>query len=97
MQGSQGSLGHSLGNGVGVQVHAADVGRGFIEVEVARVDAHDEGAGGAEDVRQGERAQRDVRARPVEREDHLRGTGGVGWGFRCLLWSLWKRYMALAG
>lgn len=65
--------GHSLKDGVCVQVHTGDVGGGHVEVKVAGVHAHDEGAGGAEHVGQGQRAQRDVGTWPVEREYHLDG------------------------
>lgn len=43
-------------DGVGVQVHADHVGRGLIQIEVAGVHANNEGAGGVEYPRQGQRA-----------------------------------------
>lgn len=39
-------------DGVGVQVHADHVGRRVIKVKVARVNTHDEGKGGVENVSQ---------------------------------------------
>lgn len=64
----------SLEDGVCVQVNAAHVWWGVVEVKVARVQSHDEGTGGAQNVGEGQRAQRDVRAGPVEGENHLRRT-----------------------
>lgn len=63
----------SLEDGAGVQVHAAHVRRGVIQVKVAGVHSNNEGTGGAQHVCQRQRAQRNVGAGPVEREDHLGG------------------------
>lgn len=65
---------HVLGDSVGVQIHTRDVRWRDVKVKVSGVHAHNERARGAEHVGQGQRAQRDVRARPVEREDHLQRT-----------------------
>lgn len=67
---------HSLEDGVCVQVHAAHVRRWVIQVKVAGVQSHDEGTGGAQHVSQGQWTEGDVRARPVEGENHLRTTAG---------------------
>lgn len=71
---SRGNWVHVLGDSVGVQIHTRDVGWRDVKVKVSGVHAHNERARGAEHVGQGQRAQRDVRARPVEREDHLQRT-----------------------
>lgn len=60
-----------LGYCIGVQVHAADVRRGHVKVEVSGVHAHNERARSAEHVGQCQRAEWDVGARPVEGKDHL--------------------------
>lgn len=60
-----------LGYCIGVQVHAADVCRGHVKVEVSGVHAHNERARSAEHVGQCQRAEWDVGARPVEGKDHL--------------------------
>lgn len=67
---------HSLEDGVCVQVHAAHIRRRVIQVKIAGVQSYDEGAGGAQHISQGQWTQRDVRARPVEGENHLRMTAG---------------------
>lgn len=61
----------SLGDGVGVQIHTADVSWGHIEVKVSGVHPHDKRTRRAEHIGQGQRTQRDVRTGPVEGEDHL--------------------------
>lgn len=61
----------SLEDGIGVQVDANDVMRRVVKVEVAGVDAHNEGHRGRQNVSQSERAQRDVRALPMQRKNHL--------------------------
>lgn len=65
--------GHLLEDGVGVQIHTADVGRGHVKVKVSGVYTHNERARCTEHTGQGQRAQGDVGAGPVEGEDHLKG------------------------
>lgn len=60
---------------VGVQVNTDDISRGIVQVKIAGVDAHDEGHGGAQDVRQHQWAQRNVGALPMQWEDHLQSPG----------------------
>lgn len=64
-------MGHLLRDSVGVQIYTSDVRRGHIKVKVPRVHAHDERTGCTEHIGQSQRTQRNVRARPVEGEDHL--------------------------
>ena len=65
--------GHLLEDGVGVQIHTADVSWGHIKVKVSGVYTHNERARRTEHTGQGQRAQGDVGAWPVEGEDHLKG------------------------
>lgn len=61
----------SLEDGVGVQVDTHHVRGGVVQVEVAGVDAYDEGHGCQQHVGHLQRAQGDVGAEPAEREAHL--------------------------
>lgn len=63
--------GHLLGDCVGVQIHTADVSWGHVKVKVSGVQTHNERTGRTEHIGQGQWAQRDVGARPVEGKDHL--------------------------
>lgn len=63
--------GHLLGDGVGVQINTADISGRHIKVKVSGIQTHDKRAGCAKNICQGQRTQRDVGARPVERKDHL--------------------------
>lgn len=67
-----GKLSCSLEDGVCVQVNAAHVRWGVVQIKVAGVHSYNEWTGGAQHVSQGQGAQRNIRARPVERENHLR-------------------------
>lgn len=58
-----------------------------MQIKVAGVDTHNEGHGGAQHISQRQRAQGNVGALPVQREDHLKHRGvrsservGGGWG-----------------
>lgn len=62
----------SLEDGVCVQVHAAHVRWGVVQIKVTRIHPDDERTRGAQHISQRQGAQRNIRARPVEREDHLR-------------------------
>lgn len=62
----------SLEDAVCVQVDAGHIGRGVVQVEVAGVDSHNEGTGGAQNVCQGQGAEGNIGARPVKGENHLR-------------------------
>lgn len=63
----------SLENGVGVQIHTHHVRRRVVQVEVAGVDAHDEGHGRAQHICHPQRAQGDVGAVPAQGKRHLTG------------------------
>lgn len=67
----------SLEDGVGVQVNTHHIGGGVMQVEVAGVDAHDEGHRCQQHVCHLQRAQRDVGTEPAERERHLDTETGV--------------------
>lgn len=61
----------SLEDGVCVQVNAAHIWWGVVQIKVAGVHSYNEWTGGAQHVSQGQWAQGYIRARPVERENHL--------------------------
>lgn len=61
----------SLEDGVCVQVHAAHVRWGVIQIKVAGVHSNNEWTGGTQHVSQCQGAQRNIWAWPVERENHL--------------------------
>lgn len=63
----------SLEDGVCVQVHTAHVWRGVIKIKVARVHSNNKWTGSAQNVSQRQGTQGNIRARPMEWEDHLRG------------------------
>lgn len=75
--------GHLLGDCVGVQIHTADVSWGHVKVKVSGVHTDDERARSAEHIGQCQRAQRDVGARPVEGEDHLKRWRQYDWYINC--------------
>lgn len=60
---------------VGVKIHTDDISRRVVQIEITGVDPHDEGHGGTQHIRQHQRAQRNVGALPVQREDHLEHQG----------------------
>lgn len=62
----------SLEDVVGVEVNTGHIRRGVVQIKVAGVNSHDERAGGTQNISQGQRAERNIRARPVKRENHLR-------------------------
>lgn len=62
----------SLEDGVRVQVNAAHVRWRVVKIEVARVHADNERTGGTQHISQGQGAQWNIWARPVEWENHLR-------------------------
>lgn len=70
---------------VGVEVDADDIGWWIVQIEITGVDAYNEGHWGVQHISQHQRAQRDVRALPVQWEDHLQHrrkgwwAGGRGW------------------
>lgn len=61
----------SLEDGVGVQVDAHHIRGRVVQVEVAGVDANDEGHRRQQHVGHLQRAQRDVGTEPAQREAHL--------------------------
>lgn len=61
----------SLEDGVRVQVNTAHIWRGVVQIKVAGVHSYNEWTGGAQHVSQGQWAQGNIWARPVERENHL--------------------------
>lgn len=68
----------SLEDGVGVQVDAHHVRGGVVQVEVAGVDAHDEGHRRQQHVGHLQRTQRDVGTDPAQGEAHLWRPEGEG-------------------
>lgn len=62
----------SLKDGVCVQINAGNVRWGVIQIKIARVHSYNEWTGGAQNISQGQGAQWNIWARPVEWEDHLR-------------------------
>lgn len=71
-------LKHSLEDGVCVQVHAADIWWWIVQIKVARIYSNNKWTGGAQHISQCQRAQGNIWAWPVEREDHLRRRRDTG-------------------
>lgn len=61
----------SLEDGVCVQVNTAHIRRGVVQIKVAGVHSYNEWTWGAQHISQGQWAQGNIWARPVERENHL--------------------------